>query len=153
MTIDRNSLLHYSLLGKDDALTQDEVRKVVHLYLEEHYDGNQQFVKWPKEIKEVCANLGIVQDRETGFPSDKTQVHIARKRRDDFVRHENEMLRHENVKFRKMLRGLFNLHGTGPASDLDLDLDSAFAQMMEKVQQLETTVSQTGFHLEEPYVA
>jgi len=68
MTINRNSLLHYSLLGKDDALTQDEVRKVVHLYLEEHYDGNQQFVKWPKDIKDICASYGITQSKETGFP-------------------------------------------------------------------------------------
>lgn len=74
MTIDRNSLLHYSLLGQDDALTQDEVRKVVHLYLEEHYDGNQQFVKWPKEIKDICASYGIAQCRETGFPMQSASV-------------------------------------------------------------------------------
>jgi len=113
MSITRNTLMHYSLLGDDSALTQAEVRKVVHLYLEEHFCDNQQFVPWPKDIKEMCSSLGIVQSRETGFPSDETGVHVAKELQRTFIKEENEMLRRENHRLSDALDKMkYQEHGT-----------------------------------------
>ncbi len=60
-------LRNFAIKKIDDEFTQDELRQLAYDYLNRCFRG-VNYQKWPKDIKEQMASLGVYQEAGTGKP-------------------------------------------------------------------------------------
>ena len=58
----------YVLCNDEQALSFEVLQIIAMDYLNKCLRKVQKFDKWPKDLKDLCASKGIIQDKQTGLP-------------------------------------------------------------------------------------
>ena len=67
----------YSIVKREDSLTFDQLQIIAMDYLNKVLRKLPKFDKWPKDIKDLCASKGIIQDKQTGLPIYDDHIGLA----------------------------------------------------------------------------